>query len=467
MKKHIYKLVALLILTIGFVSCSVDDFEQEGKLTEDTLFKDAEITKAALNGIYSASRSTEMSIGPLARALSVSGQELLPGGFAEAEEQSFSVNNVQPAAVDAGGGVLLGFYTKSYRLLNLTNLFIIKVGKGVPGLSEADANQMLAEAKALRANAYFQLLRVFGQFYNTNSEYGVITTTEVVDGFTFLKRATVQQTYDLIISDLEFAVQYATATKPRYFVNKAYVEGLLAKVYLTKGDFANAVTYAKNVIDGLGGDFDLEASYEDIFNQGFSSKEILYSPFHVTGGVEEGDVYFSSDFTEPSDYLTDLADEQDGALDGVNDPRYDFTFGPSTDNNSSFAYNKYPTYASPYYYLRVAEVYLIYAEALARTNGDTQTALDALNKIRTRAGVPAKTYTDKATFLNDVRNEKMLELCAETGESWFDLVRYDRLGDIVAKDVKPSIVNEDKFIFPIALSTLANNPNFGPQNPGY
>lgn len=458
MNTHIYKLTTLFCIALLILSCDVDNFLPEGVLTEKTLITDEATAQVALNGIYAASKTNENGVEGLTIALTLSGAEQKLGETSNAESKAFFENNVKPAASDRRGA-LFAFYLKSYTLINLSNFFIGKVEEGVPGLSKEKANEMLAEAKTLRANAYFMLLRVFGQFYDTNSQYGVVTTTQVIDGFSQLKRNTVKEAYDLIISDLEFAIQHTSNTKKHFYVNKSFSEGLLAKVYLFKGDFAKAATHANNVISNLGANFALEDTYSTIFKQGIESKEVLYAPYFKADSDEENTINFSSNRIKPSDYFKNLASS---------DPRYNFTFTPNPDNVLG-TYNKYPSTGSSFYYLRLAEVYLIYAEALIRSEGDAQKekALAALNKIRTRAGVPTKTYTSKATFLEDIRKEKMIELCVENAESWFDLVRYDRLGDLSASTIKAGLTNQNKLIFPIALTTLDNNPNFGPQNPGY
>lgn len=491
-----------MLLTISFLSsCSVDNFLPEGVLTEETLIVDEATAKVALNGIYSASRANMNGVEPLTMSLMLSGVEQRLGEYANPELKAFFENNVQPTPLDSRQSNLFTFYVKSYSLINLANFFITKVEKGVPGLTQKKANEMLAEAKTLRANAHFMLLRVFGQFYDTSSQYGIVASTQVIDGFTKLKRNTVDQTYNLIISDLEFAIKHASNSKKHFYVNKTFSEALLAKVNLYKGDFSKAVTHSQNVINSLGTDFELQDTYSAIFAQGAESIEVLYAPFYKEDSEEENVVSISSNNVRPSNYFKNITNpmvadttisvpkkdiygfpipgEFKDSLVVRHDPRYQFAFGPPTSNNKTNVYNKYPSLSSSYYYLRVAEVYLIYAEALVRSNGSTQNALDALNTVRKRAyenitipyydGVKPTlvTFTTKAALLEDIRKEKMIELCIENAESWFDLVRYDRLGNLSASSFKPSINNQNKLIFPIGLPTLFNNSNFGPQNPGY
>lgn len=506
MKKNIYKLATIALTTILLYSCSVDDYKVEGELTEATIVKNETSAQSILDGIYDSARPYDNGVLFSSAGLMLAGLEQEVSKASKENEtsevfQAFSNNNVKPNAVDNLGG-LHSFYQKSYKTINLANFFIRTVKqRGINGVSQATKNRMIAQAKVLRANSYFMLLRFFGQFYDVNSEYGVVTTTKVIDGFTYLKRAKVNETYSQIISDLEFAVKYAP-NKGRDIVSRTFAKGLLAKVYLYKGGTENWVKtmrYCKDIIDNLGEDaeFNLVSDYKSIFKEGFRSKEVIFGPYYSKTELMSDKVLFPFDRSNivPAKYFKELADklvedkvekvqkkdEYDMPIPGQfenklvkkHDPRYEFTFGKRIKGNVSFAYNKYPDFTkSTFYFLRVAEVYLMYAEAIARTDGNMQTAVDMLNTVRKRAyansdETPVVTFTDKATLLEDIRKEKMLELHLETAETWFDLVRYDRLGDLKISNLKPSITNVNQLIFPIPLRVIANNHNFGSQNPGY
>ena len=114
----------------------------------------------------------------------------------------------------------------------------------------------------------------------------------------------------------------------------------------------------------------------------------------------------------------------------------------------------------------MADIYLIHAEALARAGGDPSLALASLNTIRDRAGVAVKEFTDIPTLLEDIRQEKLLELFYENGEPLFDIVRYDILGNLDASQIKPTLNNKYKFILPIPAEVLIGNDKLV-QNPGY
>ncbi|HYQ57001.1 MAG TPA: RagB/SusD family nutrient uptake outer membrane protein, partial [Draconibacterium sp.] len=74
-------------------------------------------------------------------------------------------------------------------------------------------------------------------------------------------------------------------------------------------------------------------------------------------------------------------------------------------------------------------------------------------------------------FLTAVRMEKAAELMAETGETWYDLVRFDYADGFgtgfQVSDVKLSATNPDKFIFPIPFESLEAGGNVLEQNPSY
>ena len=138
--------------------------------------------------------------------------------------------------------------------------------------------------------------------------------------------------------------------------------------------------------------------------------------------------------------------------------------------------------------LRLADIYLLYSEALVRTNGDKGTALKYMNKIRERArntpGDPTITpapnlladykLTDFATdqdFLLAIEKERRVELAFEN-HRWFDLVRTGRAKDVMiaeqTADGFPSFVWDDSMLsYPIPMTVMQSNPGKIIQNKGY
>ena len=99
-----------------------------------------------------------------------------------------------------------------------------------------------------------------------------------------------------------------------------------------------------------------------------------------------------------------------------------------------------------YYYMRYAEVLLIYAEAMAQQDGGLKEALYALNEIRARVDLPAVSASTKTEFMKLLRRERMIELAFE-GHRFWDLRRWG-LGTTVLngthmKGVKPTKVGDN------------------------
>ncbi|WP_099291516.1 MULTISPECIES: RagB/SusD family nutrient uptake outer membrane protein [unclassified Butyricimonas] len=120
-----------------------------------------------------------------------------------------------------------------------------------------------------------------------------------------------------------------------------------------------------------------------------------------------------------------------------------------------------------YFYLRLAEIYYIHAEAAARNN-HFDPARNSLKEVLNfeRAYVYPQEIEEVPDneMLEYIRKNKWLELFAENNEEWFDMIRYHKAGDLNITDVKSTITSDRQFIFPIPKSALAGN-NLLVQNP--
>lgn len=475
---NIYKLGGLLFLGMlsAFQSCKIDDIKPANAITEENVIRDEATARYMLNGVYVKWRG--WITGPSGIFQGFLSNEIIPtGAFGEAE--GMDVNDVMP-----DNEFVLGYYTELYSLINQTNWVIesLEAGKAV-GMSVVRTNEMIAEAKCQRAMAHFNLLRCFGQFYDFNSKYGIVIRMEPSRGLQIEERKTVQESYNAIISDLQFAVANGPKGVPHTMVSSTTANAFLAKVYLYEGNFLAAEAAALKVINNADG-YGLEDNYKDIFLKRFESKETFFSPF-ANGDTEKNTSMNKIKVTVYSDDLKQLADDQVSGVGNLTgngngyDPRFGYVYADNSKGpqaNGKYPYfhqdlsNTFPISGLTTYQLRMAEIYLIHAEAKARLiTGNTAdaVAINDVNKIRLRAGglnpiAPA----DKAALLNAIRQEKLLELFAENGEAWFDIVRYDRLGDLTAAMVKPTLTNANKFIMPLPITVLKGNGKLIP-NPGY
>ena len=473
MKRYIkiLKNTVVLPLLAVLTSCSIDDIKPINQLTQENVIRNEVSAQQVLNGVYDLGREFDVSSFPL--YLAGYGNEGIIKDDGLSGSKGFNSNEVP---VD--NPVLANFYNGQYKIINSANFLIQRLEAGdAIGITETRKNGMISEAKFQRAFTYFNLLRYFGQFYDLNSEYGVVLRTEFSTELTAQPRNTVQEVYNLIMEDLEFAAANGPTGIEHYYTGSLAAKALLSKVELNMGDFSAAATRALEVINNSDG-YALEADYASIFTNSFDSSEVIFAPFSG-GGSEGGSQMDLIKRTTFSETLRSLADSQEGLLDDGDleedasgyDPRFSYAYAADTKGNN--LQGKYPfgslssSRNNTMYHLRLGEIYLIHAEAEARrAGGDLDAALESLNAIRLRAGVEVKTLSNAANLLEDIRQEKLLELFFENGEPWFDMVRYDILGNLDATLVKPTILTDKQFVLPIPLQVIIGNTNVK-QNPGY
>jgi starch-binding outer membrane protein, SusD/RagB family len=118
--------------------------------------------------------------------------------------------------------------------------------------------------------------------------------------------------------------------------------------------------------------------------------------------------------------------------------------------------------------LRLAEQYLIRAEARAKLSKTTEAAAD-INTIRTRAGLANTAAASVEELLAAVEQERKIELMVEWGHRWLDLKRTNRVNDVmsVVTPLKGGTWTSNMQLWPVPSIEITLNPNLAPQNPGY
>lgn len=495
--KYIYTgLLTVIILTAN--SCQLteelDDYKPKYALEVDEAIQNEASAELALVGVYSAFRQQS---SPAAFPIMFLVPDVLsgystngPSSAASVEALGWASNN--PLAMGASN--TRGIYTGLYDLINRSNWLIEKVSELNDAVFPTPGRraQILAEAKTLRALGHFYLLRNFGQFYDLNSEYGVLIRTAPVKNGTVTPRNTVAETYASIISDLNEGIANGPDLRSKKYTNKTFAKGLKARVLLYQGKYQEAATLCQDIITNANANFKLEPTYAAIFDEHnsaaiFTSSEILFGSAGQSGaGLGIGNFYSGFSVTVTKNYKDLLASSvtiggQNITIDTGRSPIFitNTTYGGfySTKYSSYFTVGTFEMI----YHMRMAEVYLILAEASARANNAvTPQALQALNTIRTRAGATTSTGNGFVTypntislsqFLTAVRYEKLAELHAEGGETWYDLIRYDYIDGFGAgfkvSDVKATATNKDKFILPIPQESIDAGGNVIKQNPSY
>lgn len=458
----------LFAALLGLSACNlvnVTDVAPIGQVDEHAFIVDIPTAEQGLKGAYSNLNSGLNFI------------VFIPGYTAA---MGLSIQ-VSPDATNAGitglanhtilpeDGVLSEMYMPPYTLIGAANQVIEKTARLT--VESPRKQEIISEARFLRAMGHFYLLRLFGQFYDNASKYGVVLRDAPVADIRPLPRSTVKATYDLILADLDAAIAGAPAfTVPSsggvraIYASKELAQAYKAKVLLYKGDYAAAATLARAVIDG--GKFKLEDNYEEIFKQKFASREVIFAtPFDEKNERNNKAFSYPNYVGQPSaNYVLQFTAKDKRFAASI---EIDSTGKAKGKKFKGGIVNKQTLTADTEYFLRLSELMFIYAEAVVRASNDLPTAADMVNKLRKRAGLDEVTFATKAAALATIRQEKFLELGAESGEEWYDLVRYAVKGDLNIKDFKPTIHNPTQYILPIPFVSLQASGGVVEQNPGY
>ncbi|MEN8247378.1 MAG: RagB/SusD family nutrient uptake outer membrane protein [Bacteroidota bacterium] len=380
------------------------------------------------------------------------------------------------------------------------------------GFEENEVNPKAAEAYFLRAWAYFRLVRLYG-------DLPIVVTPEYSPANTTVSRSPVRDVYDLILSDLEFAISNLPETQlERARINKWAALSLRSKVYLTMASwplheadkFALALTDAQDVIQN--GPFAFENDFSGVFDIEYelTNTEFIWQITQCGDNTCPGGNLtspFASQTTKPANLggFDDLFIEKayynkfpEGARkeytflsqliseDGTIIPWQSFTWKhPALSKFFSGTVDKYAPYETQigatsaaendFPMFRITELMLIYSEAqIMGGGGDAGLALEYLNMVRRRAkGVVDITQPDVDDLPSFTRqhviDERGWEFVGEM-KRWFDLTRTETLAEALA-DRDPSEMllvgdpsNKNLYYHPLPALDLELNPNLT-QNP--
>lgn len=438
----------------------VTDLKPDHKLDQNTVVVDIPSAEKLLAGAYYSLRDEPLAL----YCPAIAGYMGL--NLTSLSATTFINNDVQPNNATVNNTI----YAGPYQLIQSAN-FVIEKTEALQ-INDPRKASVIAEAKFLRALGHFYILRLFGQFWDINSKYGI----ELKDkpNLPVAARANVKASYDLILSDLDEAIKNC----PKYAigVSKGYATDLAAKalksrVLLYKKDFTGSASLAKEV---MAGPAVLSSNFLNMFQvEKYNSDEVILAAITFANNNNiyyengKGYYYMYGGYNLSDRYITLLRTDVRKSIIGKNskDPTADPT---KWHGDGKFLKGVDGSRNDTEYYFRLAEAYLIYAEAEARRDGGNLTAaLDAVNALRVKRGALILTAANKAALLALIRTEKELELGAESGEDWFDIVRYIKNGDVVAKTIKATLTDENKLILPIPQVSVDASNKIIEQNPGY
>jgi len=441
--RHIMRLRFLLplFLATAFAACSKElATAPTDQILADQAIVDAPTARAALAGIYAGLQA----LGYYGRNLEIMGD--LPADNAVWSGTFQYLGEMDRDSTKADNTTMTSVWTAIYAVIARANMVLTKV-PAINDLSTAEKNEILGEAYFLRALSYHNLVKFWGDVPMP------LQPILLASDATKYPRVPAAQVYTQILADLAQAGQLITNTSNTRQATVMAVHAIRSRVLLYKGDDQGALDEANIVLAGRD---TLVVNYPDLFTAtGTSTSEDIFRvAFTPVQYNEMGYYYLGAGRRElqPDPKLNSAYES--------GDVRKAWTIQPRGSRNLQGT--KFPTTvgAEHLHVIRLAEVVLIKAEALARL-GQLAPAVAEYNKVRVRAGLGPHALgvdvTTQADVVNAIIKERRLELALE-GDRWPDLVRVGLV---------PSMLGIPAFrtLMPIPQNDI--NTAGLTQNPGY
>lgn len=448
--KKMKNIFILMVSMLFITACSTDLDQVPGNLSDASSITDYTPV------LFAAYNYQNEAVAPMA----IFGDFRSDNALFDEEFTDFHEFTVpSPLAATSSSAFFNPFYVACYNSIISSNNVI---------LNSTDAT-LVAEARFLRGLSYFKLVQVFGDV----SVNLINPTVEELAAADVTRQPKNEVLTNVIIPDLEAArdgLAVSTAAAANGRATKYAAQGLLGKVLATMGNYPDAETELAAVVNGTGAAGIISSmSFADVFSSNLNA-EILFAT-QMTSSV----TYENESFTDWFAGANTKADEG-----GPVSPELVSVFAAdpmdvrgalTVDNNNgdpvSTKFNTLGSVEQDWIELRIADVVLLYAEALNENNNPTD-AITELNRTRNRAGIG--NYSGAATQ-DDVRqailDERRLELALEA-HRWFDLVRAEanEPGMLEAEMNYGSPISSDYYIFPIPNGEVTSFPEIV-QNPGY
>ncbi len=370
-----------------------------------------------------------------------------------------------------------------YRIIRSANSIIGTLG-GNDAIPEADEDKYsIGQAKALRAHSYFYLAQFFARDYNPSDE--ILPLYDDVDDLNGPKVAT-SVIYDFIESDLRSAISLLDGFERGAEINqinKPVAQGILAYVLGSKRDsWTEVASLTKDVIDN--GGFTLMNAEE--VTGGFNTVNTPGWMWGIDISLEMGldliswwgqiDTFsysygWAGDFKAIDQDLYDAIPDNDvrkGQFNGNSGGRFLQPLNKFYDPSREIGGISQTT-ENDYVYMRVAEMYLLHAEASAKS-GDESSAINSL-KLLLDDRIPNTSYIDALSgqaLIDEIYLQTRIELWGE-GKSYLAMKRNQatiRRGpnhlSFVGTDIS---YDDERLTFEIPELEIQNNPFINDQNP--
>ncbi|SHH73267.1 RagB/SusD domain-containing protein [Flavobacterium frigidimaris] len=428
----------------------------ESQLTKTAVFKDYTTADAAMADVYAKIRDKGILTGiqfGISNYLGNYTDELTFYGPPSNSTTEFYTNTILPS-----NSTVALYWNNSYNQIYAVNAIL--EGVHTSSFSIKEKAQLEGEALFVRGLIHFYLLQLFGDIpYIKTTDYKTNST---------VARMPALLVYDNVIEDLKTSAGLLLPTysnSERVRPNALAAKALLARIYLYKGDWENALKMATELVQN-NSLYLFENNPDKVFLKNSSETIWQFMPIVAGKNTDEGAMFF---FASGPPQVVALNQSLINSF-AMNDLRK--THWTTTVSNATGTWyyaSKYKeskvTAASKEYsiILRLSEQYLIRAEARAEQK-NFDGAKEDLNKIRNRAGLSDVTANTKDELLEIIIDERRKELFTEYGHRFFDLKRTGKLDAVLS--AKPGWNSTDRLL-PIPESEFIVNPNLGSQNPGY
>jgi hypothetical protein len=497
------KLILSLIGTLAFAfSCndSILDKSNPNEFTPDSFYKNGDQIVGGVNAVYSSLQSLDLFCREYFFLHDMRGDDVASGGGQLETHRGQLLTGTH----DASNGVLMQVWRGWYRLIHQANQVIDNAPKATENVTEELKLRVVGEAKFLRALAYFDLVTVWGGVPLMETYAKAIGEDK--------SRASVEQVYTLIISDLENAIAnlpvksaYNASNVGR--ANKEAAQNLLARVYMQRGQYNLAEPLLESIITGGAFDSWVDVSYIENFREEneFNAESLFEVAFTEANGGSSWDASGQGTSTEvtfrgqeygPNAWRnlipsTSLMEEYEKVADGdpKDDPRYNYSFyfiGDKYSNDTKVLENwGWKKYQKIYKadnedqrsginmrVMRYAEVLLNMAEVQNALGNDAD-AIAYLNEVRSREGVEMPPYptanypvNTPAEVFRAIIHERRVELAGEQIRNR-DILRWRALGKLPSEPL--AYYSEKHALAPIPQQEINSNAVLteADQNPGW
>jgi hypothetical protein len=498
MKKLFFPIV--IVLMVAGISCKKDflDVKPTSSITAGNFYQSQQDIQQAVTGVYSSLQDWPVDIYLY---LSEIRSNNFYAVFADAQRDYYDINSFQVTNQTA---TVHDTWQSLYTMINRANGVLENMGK-VKFDDPSLKSRYKSEVRFLRAYAYFQLVRLWGRVPLVEK---VISPSEGIK----IKQSEPTDIYNFITTEMD-AVKDSlpgnySASSDVGRVTSWAAKGILAKVYLTMAGYPLNQTAMKDKAQALLEDIishegttptlALAANYADLFGYENDNKHALLEVQYVSGGLGQGSTFPSEILGNVSTDLVSvralnsasrvtISEDLLNSYDSI-DKRFNVTFDTSYTTNDNppkhsnvpffkkfvdfglTTLTNYDDWPENFPLLRYADVLLMEAEILNDKSGPNQQAVDLLNRVRTRAGLPDINPATKEEFDSALTKEYRLEF-ADEGQYWFYLVRTGKaiptMNAWFAATGISKTIDEHDLVYPIPQTEMDVYPDLYQQNPGY